>query len=92
MFWINCLLQGDRTAELAFDEDGNNYKEKVTFDDISNTTLIHVPKHGKIRQQYDYLIDHNLVSVYPFFAKLLPSAWKKGQFKMLVEGWNAKCK
>ena len=46
---------------MEFHEDGRDYKEKIIFDDISNTTLIHVPKHGKVLQHVDYLIDHNLV-------------------------------
>ena len=50
--------------DLYFHEDGKDYKEKIIFDDASNTTFIHVPKHGKIPQHVDYLIDHNLVCLF----------------------------
>ena len=53
-------------VDLQFHEAGKDYKEKIIFDDVSNTTIFHVPKHGKIPQNVDYLIDHNLVREFCF--------------------------
>lgn len=48
--------------DLNFHEGGKEYKEQMIFDDESNTTEFHVPKHARVPFAVDYLIDHNIVS------------------------------
>ena len=54
--------------DLNFHEDGKDYKESITFDDETNTTEFHVPKHGRVPFDVDYLIDHNMVKYFCFLS------------------------
>jgi len=56
---VAVAVQAKHSADLNFHEGGKAYKERITFDDESNTTEFHVPKHAAVPFDVDYLIDHN---------------------------------
>ncbi|XP_066932704.1 uncharacterized protein [Clytia hemisphaerica] len=55
-----ALATAKHSTDLNFNEGGKDYKEHIIFDEVDNTTEIHIPKHGNIPFAARYLIDHNL--------------------------------